>query len=218
EMPLQLYLAESGHNLESLADNVNEQLKRTGRCIVVVSEGFNAGDLGEAYDGFGHIEYGASQSTVAQKVINYLNHMGLNARGQATGQVPGVLQRCTSLFASRVDIQEAYQVARKAVEIAVNHGSGWMATILRKPGKEYTPYYDKVPLEKVANTVRHLPKGWITESGLDVTDDFVHYAKPLIGDGNPDIRIENGLQRFARFTIRFIEKKVPAYVPIRFRK
>jgi ATP-dependent phosphofructokinase / diphosphate-dependent phosphofructokinase len=218
EMPLQLYLAETDHSLESMADHVNDELKRSGRCIVVVSEGFNVGSLGERHDGFGHIEYGASRNTVAQAVVNYLNDAGLKARGQATGSVPGVLQRGTSLYASRVDIDEAYGVARHAVEIAFEDGGGYMATILRKRGVgEYQPYFDKVPLEKVANSVRHLPKQWIAENGLDVTDDFIRYARPLIGDGNPDIRIEDGLQRFSRFEMKMADKKLPDYVPVRFR-
>jgi len=216
-MPLQIYLAETDHTLESMADCVNEQLKRSGRCIVVVSEGFNVGSLGERHDGFGHIEYGASRNTVAQSVVNYLNDAGLKARGQATGSLPGVLQRGTSLYASRTDIEEAYQVARKGVEIAFTDGSGYMATILRKPGDEYKPYYDKVPLETVANSVRHLPEHWISRNGLDVTDDYIRYAMPLIGDGNPDIVIERGLQRFAKFDIRLVEKKLPEYMPVRFR-
>ena len=218
EMPLQIYMAEADHHLESLAENVNRQLERDGRCIVVVSEGFDVGSLGEAHDGFGHIEYGASQTTVAQVVINYLNKVGLKARGQATGQVPGVLQRSTSIYASRVDIDEAYKVGRKAVEIGMTEGSGWMATTLRDWSSEsYAPYFDKVPLEKVANSVRHLPAHWLSKDGLDVTDDFIHYAQPLIGDGWPDIAIENGLQRFARLQIEFTDKKLPAYVPQRFR-
>ena len=216
-MPLQLYLAESHHTLESLGENVNRQLLESGRCIVVVSEGFNVGGLGEAHDGFGHIEYGASRTTVAQVVTNYLNDAGLKVRGQATGQVPGVLQRATSIFASRVDIDEAYQVGRKAVEIALNSGSGWMATILRNPSQEYSVYYDQIPLDRVANSSRKLPSGWITEDGLDVTDDFVRYAKPLIGNGWPDVRIDRGLQRFAKFNQNFVEKKLPAYIPVRFR-
>jgi 6-phosphofructokinase 1 len=217
KFPMQLYLAESHHTLESLAHNVNLQLKESGRCIVIVSEGFNAGSLGEKHDGFGHIEYGASRTTVAQVVINYLNDQGLEARGQSTGQVPGVLQRSTSIFASRVDIEEAYRVGRKAVDIGIHEGSGWMATILRKPDREYSVYYDKVPLEEVANSARTLPSHWITGDGLDVTDDFIRYAAPLIGNGWPDIVIENGLQRFARLTIQFIGKKLPAYIPVRHR-
>lgn len=217
EMPLQLYMAESNHNLETLAENVNRQLERDGRCIVVVNEGFDVGSLGEARDGFGHIEYGASKTTAAQVVTNYLNQVGLKARGQATCQVPGVLQRSVSIHASKVDIDEAYEVGKKAVEIAFAEGTGWMATILRAPGNTYKAYYDKVPLETVANSVRYLPDGWIAKDGIDVTDEFVHYAMPLIGDGWPSIDIENGLQRFARFGIRFIDKRLPEYVPERFR-
>lgn len=218
EMPLQIYLAETDHTLESMADHVNDELKRRGRCIVVASEGFNVGSLGERHDGFGHIEYGASRSTVAQEIVNYLNDHGLSARGQATGQLPGVLQRGTSLGASRVDIEEAYQVGRKAVEIGINEGGGFMATILRHPGTEYTAYVDKVPLDVVANSVRHLPKAWITEDGLDVTDAFVEYARPLIGDGPPDLEIEGGLQRFARFEMTMAAKRLPTYIPMRHRE
>lgn len=217
EMPLQLYMAEAGHNLETLAENVNRELVRSGRCIVVVNEGFDVGSLGEARDGFGHIEYGASQNTAAQVVTNYLNKVGLKARGQATGQVPGVLQRSASIHASRVDLDEAYEAAKKAVEIAVNEGTGWMSTILRVPGNDYRVKFGKVPLEIVANSARFIPKDWITKDGLDVTDDFIKYAMPLIGGGWPDIKLENGLQRFARLKMSFIDKKLPVYIPQRFR-
>jgi len=217
EMPLQLYMAESNHNLETLAENVNRELQRSGRCIVVVNEGFDVGNLGEAHDGFGHIEYGASKITASQVVTNYLNSVGLKARGQATGQVPGVLQRSVSIFASKVDIEEAYEVGRKAVKIGIEEGTGFMATILRAPGSHYKAVYDKVPLGIVANSVRYLPKNWITSDGIDVTDDFINYAMPLIGDGWPDIRIENGLQRFAKLEIKFIDKKLPEYIPERLR-
>ena len=217
EMPIQIYLAESKHTLETLAENVNKQLVKSGRCIVIVSEGFNAGSLGETLDGFGHVEYGASQTTVAQKVINHLNKAGLKSRGYASGQVPGVLQRSTSIFASTVDINEAYEVGKKAIEIAINDGTGWMATILRKPGAAYEAKYDKVGLEKVAGLSRVLPKKWISKDQLDVTDDFVRYAQPLIGTEWPPIKLENGLQRFARLKVEFVDKKLPEYVPMKYR-
>ena len=216
-MPLQLYFAETKKSIEELADNVNEQLKRDGRCIVIVNEGYDAGELGARHDGFGHIEYGASQTTAAQQVTNYLNSHGLKVRGQATGQTVGVMQRDVSIYASKVDLAEACEVGRKAVQIAMEDGTGYMATILRRPGKDYAVYYDKVRLEQVANSVRYLPKSWLAPSGIDVTDDFIRYAMPLIGDGWPDIPMENGLQRFARLQISFIDKKLPGYVPCRLR-
>ncbi|MEJ2627527.1 MAG: 6-phosphofructokinase, partial [bacterium] len=59
-IPLQIYMTESGLNLSELADKVNDELKRSGRVIVVVSEGFPVGELGEKKDLFGHTEYSAS--------------------------------------------------------------------------------------------------------------------------------------------------------------
>jgi 6-phosphofructokinase 1 len=216
-MPLQIYLTESEHTLESMADNVSGMLRERGRCIVVVSEGFDVGSLGEWRDGFGNIEYGASRTTVAQVVTNYLNDVGFPVRGYATGQLPGVLQRGTSAYASVVDIDEAYEVGQKAVEIAIGEGSGWMATILREPGPRYAARYDRVSLADVADRTRTLPASWLTEDGLDVTDDFVRYARPLIGDEWPPIRIEDGRQRFARLERIFVEPKLPAYIPVRHR-
>jgi 6-phosphofructokinase 1 len=217
EMPLQLYMAETHHTLPSLHGNVNRQLRKSGRCIVVVNEGFDVGGVGERHDGFGHIEYGASRTTAAQEVVNYLNANGLAVRGQATGQVPGVIQRSVSTAASTVDIAEAREVARHAVTVALHDGTGWMATILRKPGPAYKPHYDKVHLLSVANSSRFMPPAWITKDGLDVTDDFIRYAAPLIGEKDPEVPRENGLQRFARLDIRFVDRKCPEYVPVRFR-
>ena len=149
-------------------------------------------------------------------VVNYLNDHGIKARGQVTGQLPGVMQRSTSIHASPVDLDEAYEVGRKAVQIAIEEGTGWMATILRAPGKEYKAVYDKVKLDVVANSVRFLPKQWLSDNGIDVTDEFVEYARPLIQGGWPDIELDNGLQRFARLDIKFIDKKLPQYIPQNF--
>ena len=212
-MPLQLYFAETHHTLESLRENVNRELGTSGRCIVVVNEGFDVGGVGERHDGFGHVEYGASRTTAAQAVVNYLNEKGLAVRGQATGQVPGVIQRSVSLHASTVDIDEAYEVGRHAVQVACREGTGWMATIVRKPGPAYAAGYDRIGLETVANSARFLPKHWIAADGVDVTDDFVRYAAPLIGTEHPPVPLEKGLQRFARLDIRFVDAKLPAYRP-----
>jgi 6-phosphofructokinase 1 len=92
-----------------------------------------------------------------------------------------------------------------------------MATILRVPGERYTARYDKVPLEQIANSVRHLPAAWIAPGGVDVTDDFVRYARPLIGEAMAPLQLVNGVPRFARCDVRFVGKKLAAYVPVRCR-
>lgn len=218
EMPLQIYLAESGLGLKELADNVNDQLKKMGRVMVVVNEGLSIGDLGETKDAFGHTQFSASQTTVAQAVVNYLNSAGIAARGAARGQVPGTDQRNAMVYASTVDLDEAYKVGQKAVQIAVEDGNGWMSTILRKPGWIYNVDFDKVPLELVANSERQFPASWLAPNKIDVTDDFVKYARPLIGEDFVSIPMVNGIMRYAKMKPVFAEKKLPAYVPVGHRK
>jgi 6-phosphofructokinase 1 len=212
-MPLQIYLAESGLTLEAMPDLVNDELKHSGRCLVVVSEGFNVGSLGEVKDSFGHTMYSASEMTVERIVVNYLNKVGLKARGAARGNVAGTDQRHAMMSASTVDLEEAYKLGQKAVLVAAQDGSGYMSTILRDPGPIYHVRYDKVPLEQVANSERSFPRNWIASNRIDVTDDFVRYARPLIGDQWPAIPLINGRQRFARLKRIFASPKLPTYVP-----
>lgn len=211
--PLQIYMAESGLTLDQMEYNIREQLTCEGRCIVVVSEGFDAGESGDVRDAFGHTSFGSVQLPVYQKIVNYLNNKGLNTRGAARGQVMGTDQRTTTALASVVDLDEAYRVGQKAVDIAMHDGNGWMATILRKPGLIYTVQYDKVPLEEVALSERTFPQKWIAENRIDVTDEFLDYARPLIGEDWPAVPLVNGRQRFAKLKKVFAEKKLKAYEP-----
>jgi 6-phosphofructokinase 1 len=99
------------------------------------------------------------------------------------------------------------------VTLAVDGNSGVMASIRRRPGADYRAFYDQIPLDVVANSHRGLPRHWLSDDQLDVTDDFIRYARPLIGEGWPEIELEGGLQRFARLTPVFVEKHLPEYVP-----
>ena len=222
EMPLQIYMAESGVSGMEMADNVNDQIKKDGRCMVVISEGFEltgndprlkSGNVTQTKDSFGHVVYGAAKMAAYQQVVNYLNEVGLKAKGSARGQVPGTDQRHAVIFASTVDLDEAYKVGQKAVDIALNEGNGWMATILRDPGPIYHVRYDKIELEKVALSERTFPEKWIAPGRADVTDDFIRYATPLIGSDWPSIPLINGLQRFTRFNPLFAGKKLEPYKP-----
>ena len=213
EMPLQIYLAESPCTLAQLAEQVSDQLRRAGRCLVVISEGFDVGDLGNVKDAFGHTSFGSTKQTVAQAVVNYLNQLGLPCKGAARANVMGTDQRHSMAYASAVDLDEAYGVGQKAVELAAAGQSGYMATILRNPGPIYSIRFDKVPLDEVANSERTFPKAWIAPGGCDVTDDFVRYAKPLLGSDMIGLPVIDGRQRMTRFAPIYASTKLPKYVP-----
>ena len=213
EMPLLIYLAESPCSLDELTEQVHAKVREAGRCIVVISEGFNVGEIGAVKDSFGHTEFGASQTTVAQVVVNYLNKKGLPAKGSARGNIPGTDQRHSMAYASPIDLDEAYRLGQKAMELAATGQGGVMSTILREPGFIYNVRYDKVPLELVANSERTFPASWILPGGYDVSEDFIRYAKPLVGEDMLSLPMIGGRQRMTQFESIFAEKKLPVYVP-----
>ena len=183
-MPLQIYLAESPCTLEQLADQVNDQLARIAAAAWSWSaKASTSATLGEVKDSFGHTLFSSSQLTVAQAVVNYLNQVGLAAKGAARGNVPGTDQRHAMAYASTVDLEEAYR------ERADGGAAGG-----RRPERLHgdDPAQCRDRSTASATTRCRWPK-WPTASGpsrpsgspkdgCDVTDDFVRYAKPLVGD------------------------------------
>ena len=222
EMPLQIFLPEalsrddSKSNLEFITESVNNQLKKSERCIVVIGEGVNLGDLSILKDSFGHAQFSASGSTVGKLLINYLNGQDkkdkqgrsksrLLVPGIARSENPGTRQRREVAYVSEVDNQEAYQVGSYSAKLALEGQNGYMATIIRNPGENYKVKYDKIPLDVVANSEREFPKEWIAPNKTDVTDDFIRWAMPLIGGPLPE---------FTRFKDIYVSKRCDKYIPV----
>jgi len=220
EMPLLIVLPESmgknngNTNLEFITDRVNKTLRKFKRCIIIVGEGVDLGSIGELKDGFGHSQFSASSSTADQILANYLNGMDragktrLVVGGNARSERPGTRQRRESAYVSGVDLEEAYNVGKYAATLALDGLNGYMSTIIRLPGKEYKIKYDKVLLNIVANSEREFPVQWIDTDNLDVKDEFLDWALPLIGDGLPE---------FSKFDEVYAVKKCKPYIPFGFR-
>lgn len=155
-------------------------------------------------DGFGHIVYSAAQTSTAQWLVSHLNRKGLPARYN----IPGTGQRNQAIMASTVDINEAYHLGQQAVQIAMTGKSGDMATLVRQPGAMYRVTYGQVALELMANSERSFPSAWLTDTRTDVSDAFVQYARPLIGEEYPAIPLVAGLPRFARLDAIYAGQKL----------
>jgi ATP-dependent phosphofructokinase / diphosphate-dependent phosphofructokinase len=192
-MPEALGKGDAAENLALVTDGVNEVLRRAGRCMIVICEGANMGDVGILRDSFGHAQFSACRTTAAQLLMNHLNgadRMDADGRAQSRLAVPGIARvdisgthqrRCIEL-ASQTDLDEAYQVGAHAARLALAGRSGVMATIIRRPGPGYAVDYGEAPLAQVANAERKFPAEWISEDRLDVTDGFVQWATPLLGE------------------------------------
>lgn len=225
KLPLVLVLPEAflrtkpEENLEFITRQVNAKLADFGRCIVVINESVNLGDLDILRDSFGHEQFSASGRTVEQVLANYLNGLDrkdgrgravsrLQARGIARFERPGTRQRRETGAVSAVDLAEAWEVGAKAARLALENESGFMATIIRMPGAKYQVSFGQVPLQTVANAERKFPEEWITGDRIDVRDDFINWALPLIGAPLPE---------FAAFDNVVAPKICGQYVPFAYR-
>jgi 6-phosphofructokinase 1 len=225
KMPLLIFLPESlpkdnyAENLEFMTEKVNEKLAEQGRCIVVIGEGAPVGDLGILRDSFGNEQFSAAEKTVEQILANYLNgvdrkdskgraYSRLAVRGIARSERPGTRQRREIAYVSKVDLQEAYQVGVHAAKLALRGENCFMSTIIRTSAKNYQVLYDMVPLDLVANSDRKFPLQWIAPSKTDVTDEFISWASPLLGEDLP---------RFASFNEVFATELCKEYMPFAYR-
>lgn len=221
EMPLLVILPEAfikndgTENLDYVTSKINEILKEQKRCIVIIGEGVNLGMFGERKDSFGHSQFSSSKDTVEQILTNYLNGIDRNdgktrlvVKGSARSEKPGTRQRREIAYASGIDLEEAYMVGKFAADTALAGESGYMATIIRIPGKDYKVKFEKVLLDVVANSDREFPKEWITDNRVDITDEYINWALPLIGEELP---------LFSKFEPIFSEKKCKPFVPFSYR-
>jgi 6-phosphofructokinase 1 len=130
-------------------------------------------------DAFGHPEPGGIGHFLTNLVMKELK---LKTRYEK----PGTMQRCSGRNVSDVDAEEAYRVGKDAVSWAVEGHSGVMITLERQPGEFYRCTTGMAPLEKVANAEKLMPDAFINTAGNFVTDEFLAYARPLIGQKLPD--------------------------------
>ncbi len=183
--PHLIYFPEKPFIIEKFLKDVDEVVKKYGRCLVAVSEGISD-EKGEAIaakftkevDSHGNVQLsgtGALGDLLADLVRRELKISRVRA------DTFGYLQRSFPGIYSEIDIKEAYKVGQLAVKYAVGKYESGSVSIKREKGEKYKVYYELVTLESVARETRNMPDEFINSENNWVTEKFVEYAKPLIG-------------------------------------
>jgi 6-phosphofructokinase 1 len=187
---------------------VRDTVERVGYCVVVVSEGAQYADgtfLADAggKDAFGHTQLGGVAPAIAGMVrddLGYKYHWA----------VADYLQRAARHVASATDVEQAYAVGRAAVEFALAGQNAVMPVIVRKRDAPYRWTIDAVPLAKVANVERRMPRSYISRDGFGITAAARRYLAPLIG-GEDYPEYQGGLPRYVRLKNVLVERKLPPF-------
>ncbi|MFT7133396.1 MAG: 6-phosphofructokinase [Cyclobacteriaceae bacterium] len=187
---------------------VAKTVKKVGYCVVVASEGAQYADgsfVADAglKDAFGHTQLGG----VAPSLVDMIK---LEHGFKCHWSVADYLQRAARHIASATDVEQAYAVGRAAVDFAAAGKNAVMPTIVRGKGKKYSWSIGEIPLSKVANIEKKMPRGYITRDGFGITDSARDYLAPLIkGEDYPPFK--NGLPDYVQLKGQLVAKKLPRF-------
>ena len=166
---------------------VDALVKEHGYCTVVVSEGAHHADgtfLAEqgTRDAFGHAQLGGAAPVVANMVKNALGH-------KFHWAVADYLQRAARHIASKTDVRQAYELGKRAVELALKGRNAVMPTIERTSDVPYRYRIGVADLADVANVEKFMPRDFISADGFVITEKCRRYLRPLIaGEDYPAYR------------------------------
>jgi 6-phosphofructokinase 1 len=184
---------------------VDSLVKKHGFCTVVVSEGCHYPDgsfLAEqgARDAFGHAQLGGAAPVVANMVKEALGH-------KFHWAVADYLQRAARHIASATDVKQAYELGKKAVELALAGRNAVMPTVERISDVPYKYKIGVADLAQVANVEKFMPRDFITKDGFGITDKCKRYLAPLIqGEDYP--KYKNGLPVYVTLKNVAVAKKL----------
>lgn len=190
--PHLIYLPERPFDDDKFVNDVMECVDRYGRCVVAVSEGITdkdgtliASKFSSERDSHGNLQLGGS-GALGDALSNLLKSKSGGKLRRVRADTFGYLQRSFPGIASEVDSREARQVGIEAVRASLSgeYKSGSIA-IRRAPGSDYRISYDVVALSSVAKETRSMPDEFIAPSGNDVTQAFIDYARPIVGELPP---------------------------------
>ncbi len=187
--PHLVYLPEKPITMDKLIEDVDNVYREYGRCVVAASEGICDTD-GETWakklakqaerDAHGNVQLsgtGALADYLAAQIKGRLEIKRVRA------DTFGYLQRCFPCVRSEVDAFEARQCGRKAVEMAMSGDIDGSVSIRRVgSGKDYSVELFRSELHDISNKTKSMPDEFINLEGNGVTDAFVDYAMPLVGE------------------------------------
>ena len=188
-----ILLPEVPFDYEYVKNRVKELTEDNKSIVITVSEGVRTAEgkyvceLGseKGTDAFGHTMLTGTAQTIATMLKDDL---GIKTRAVELS----TLQRCASHIASATDIAESFAVGQAAVKAASEGETGKMALLKRVSNNPYICVTDTHDVREVANLAKEVPLGMITESGDNVTEEFIEYVRPLI-EGELSQLTVNGL-------------------------
>lgn len=179
-----IYLPERAFDEDKFIEDIKKLLEKKSGILVVASEGLTDEEgkpiVKPVFKTERATYFGDVSSHLANLVIQKLGY-------KARGEKPGLLGRASIFMQSQVDIEEAQLAGEMACRAALNGESGKMVAFSRVSENPYEMKPFLVDIDEVMMYERKMPDEFINEEGNGVTQAFLDWCRPLIGEELPDM-------------------------------
>jgi len=186
--PHLVYVPEKGISLAQVLADVEAVYSKLGRCVIAKSEGMrdvNGITWAEKIvkqtemDAHGNIQLSGSGILADFLAASIRSKLKIK---RVRADTFGYLQRSFAGVRSMVDAHEARICGRYAVTLAMQHKSGSVAIRRLNGPNDYQIELFRTELENVAEKTKRMPDEFINAEGNGVTEAFIKYARPLVGN------------------------------------
>ncbi|HJC63677.1 MAG TPA: diphosphate--fructose-6-phosphate 1-phosphotransferase [Candidatus Blautia merdavium] len=179
-----IYLPERAFDEEKFLADVEKLLKKKSGIVVVASEGLADKEgkpvVKPVFKTDRATYFGDVSSHLANLVIQKLGY-------KARGEKPGLLGRASIGLQSPVDREEAIRAGREACKAALAGESGKMVAFRRTSDDPYQMETFLADIREVMMYEKKMPDAFINEEGNGVTQEFIQWCRPLIGEELPQM-------------------------------
>ena len=181
----------------ALLQRVAHQVASKGWAVVVVAEGARSADgwlwsesrsrPSSSLSG----RRGGKQEHLGGAAPVLADWLGRRLKYKVRWSVLDYLQRASRHLASQADFELAIQAGRLAVDAALAGHGGVMVGVRRVATRQRQPRWQPwlLPLARVANFEKRLPKRYVLADGMGVSAGCLRYLRPLIrGEAYPPYR------------------------------
>ncbi len=181
DAPHLVYVPETPFSQERFLADLDAVLRRIGWAVVVVSEGISYADGKPVFEQRLASQNDALNRPLIGGVAQYLSgvvaeNLGIRCRSEK----PGLIGRACMALVSSQDQADAELVGREGVRALVAGETDKMVSL--RPLDDAGASFELVPLHAAAGSHRAIPANWLSNGPLAVTDSFLDYVRPQVGE------------------------------------
>ena len=178
DAPQLIYLPEIPFDEDKFLEDIKREWAKGKGVIVCCSEGLkdkNGNSIVEPIFKTDRATYFGDVSAHLATLI--IKKLGIKARSEK----PGLIARCSSSLASKVDVDEAILMGRVAAKAVLEKKNGVMAGLKRISSSPYKVEPILIPIEEVMLKESTFPLSYIV-NGNDISPEYAKWLKPLLNE------------------------------------